>query len=274
MSQGNLLVFLAHNDDEYFVSAAIARERSAGTGVYVLYTTHGNAHGVPTGVREAESLAALASLDVSPTQVRHVGRECDVRDGTAHENLERLLDACRDPFPGVAFTRLLTVAWEGGHPDHDATYLIAAELAREWHLGHGLCEFPLYTQVGAPPPLFRTMRSIPGRPDATTIRLLLSQRVRLFFLFRFYPSQWRSFAGLLPESAWRILVRGTQPLRLVNLETEPSRPHPGRLYYERRYGVTFETLMAAFRASRPGRMAEEHPGKTELLPVNVDDWAV
>jgi GlcNAc-PI de-N-acetylase len=274
MSKGNLLVLLAHNDDEYFVSAAISRERAAGTGVYILYTTHGSAYGVPTGVREAESLAALASLGVSPTHIRHVGHECAVRDGTAHKHVRQLLSACHDAFPGVAFTRLLTMAWEGGHPDHDTTYLIAAELAREWHPGQGLWEFPLYTQVGAPPPFFRTMRSIPGRSGATSIRLLLSQRVSLFFLFRFYPSQWRSFLGLLPESAWRILVRGTQPLRLVNLETEPSRPHPGRLYYERRYGVTFETLMTAFTASRPGRRAEERPAMTEFPSVNVDDWAV
>lgn len=162
MSRGNVLVLLAHNDDEYFVSAAITRERAATNEVHILYTTHGSAYGVPTAVREAESTAALTRLGVSPTHIRHIGRECGIRDGTALENLLQLSKACRDAFPGVAFSGLLTVAWEGGHPDHDATYLIAAELAREWHLEQDLYEFPVYTQVGAPPPLFRTMRLIPG----------------------------------------------------------------------------------------------------------------
>ena len=277
MSPGNVLVLLAHNDDEYFVSAAITRERAATNEVHILYTTHGSAYGVPTGVREAESTAALTRLGVSPTHIRHIGRECGIRDGTALENLLQLSNACRDAFPGVAFSGLLTVAWEGGHPDHDATYLIAAELAREWHLEQDLYEFPVYTQVGAPPPLFRTMRLIPGRPGATTIRLPLSQRVKLFFLFRFYPSQWRSFAGLLPESGWRILVRGTQPLRHVTLEAEPSRPHPGRLYYERRFGVTFETLMAAFKAFKAlgqQHSVEERPVSTGAHALTVEDKTV
>lgn len=240
-----VLLLLAHNDDEYFASGAIVRELDAGNEVYVVHTTHGSVTGVPSGVREAETLAALRRLGIPASRVRNVGRESGTGDGRAIGNLLRLRVGARDAFPAVRFARVLTVAWEGGHPDHDVTHLIALALAREWRIP--LFEFPLYTQLGAPRPLHRTMRLAPGRPGDRSFRIPVARRFRLFLLFRCYPSQWRTFVGLLPEASWRLLVQGIQPLRAVDTGVQPTRPHDGPLYYEGRFATTYDALVAAFR---------------------------
>ena len=212
MSRGNVLVLLAHNDDEYFVSAAITRERAATNEVHVLYTTHGSAYGVPTGVREAESTAALTRLGVSPTHIRHIGRECGIRDGTALENLLQLSNACRDAFPGVAFSGLLTVAWEGGHPDHDAVNLVAARVCA----GLAVHEFSLYRrQRGVVVKAAFPSEAQPfdsGKLDAEALRL---RRVLA-----------RANASQLPE----LLVLGAVAALRGTLAREPVRTLPAHDY--------------------------------------------
>jgi len=245
----NVLVLLAHHDDEYFVSARIRREIRDGNRLLVAYTTWGSAYGASADVREAESFRALSMLGVSSDDVVLLGRELGVADGNARADCVRILARCREVFGGSAIDRVITVAWEGGHPDHDITHLIAKRLATDWQALEELYEFALYTAAGAPSPFFRVNRFSARATDADHTHLGLRERMSALLLVRCYRSQWRSFLGLLPEAAVRFLVLGRQELRRVAPkatanEDAPKRPHNGTLFYERRFNTSFESLMA------------------------------
>lgn len=154
----NVLILLAHHDDECFVSVRIRREVDAGNRVLVAFTTCGSAYGTSRDVREAESFRALGRLGIPMTDVLLLGRELDVEDGRAGAGCGAILTRCREIARQVAIGRIVTVAWEGGHPDHDITHLVARRLALEWHIENDLLEFPLYTASGAPPRLHRVGR--------------------------------------------------------------------------------------------------------------------
>ena len=78
--------------------------------------------------------------------------------------------------------------------------------------------------------------------------MTLGERVFAVRLVSCFPSQWRSWVGLLPEAAIRYLVLGRQQLRRVSPQEydgvgPPHRPHPGQLFYERRFGTAFESIL-------------------------------
>jgi LmbE family N-acetylglucosaminyl deacetylase len=245
-----VVILLAHHDDEYFLSARIEREVTVGNDVYVVYTTHGSAYGTSPERREGESLRALGLLRVPPSHVIFVGRDHEVADGSAAGRGPEILSACRAALDRLAVGRLITPAWEGGHPDHDVTHLVGRRLSREWGIGHEMYEFPLYTAAGAPRGFFRVNRFPASRGHRHDSRLRLVERLRALFLARCYTSQWRSFVGLLPEATVRFLLLGTQQLRRVppgDIDyTQP--PHPKPLYYEMRFGADFETIAADARS--------------------------
>ena len=241
----SVLVLLAHHDDEYFCTARLRREVAHGSAVHVAYTTYGSGYGTQPEVREAESRRVFLHIGIPEEQVREIGRELGVFDGHAVEHLQVLHDTVPQVYAGERFERIITLAWEGGHPDHDATHLIAVRLAADWGITAELHEIPTYTGEGAPGALFRVNWFRPGRSGRVPEGLGWRARFQAFLLARHYRSQWRSFLGLLPEAAIRMLLQGRQELRRVAPGEVDHRvpPHPGGLFYERRFGMRFERFL-------------------------------
>ena len=245
----NVLVLLAHHDDEFFVSARIRRELKSGNRVLVTYTTWGSAYGTPAEIREAESQRALAMMGVPARDIVMLGRELGIVDGSAGANCASILNRCREIYRTSRVERIITPAWEGGHPDHDITFLVAKRLATESGARDELYEFPLYTAAGAPSRLFRVNRFAGQGGETAHSALGQRERITSVLLARCYRSQWRSFVGLLPEAAARFVILGRQELRLVRAPSPgasepPERPHRGPLFYQQRFGVSFEDLLS------------------------------
>jgi LmbE family N-acetylglucosaminyl deacetylase len=253
----NVLLLLAHHDDEYFVTARLLREVAAGNSVHVVFATHGSVRGTAASVREHESAQLFARIGIPQSRVNELGRELQILDGQAVDNLSRIRDGCLRAYQETTFSRLITLAWEGGHPDHDATHLVAQNLATRWAIPQ-LFEFPVYTQAGAPSFLFRVNRFSGKQTAPLAERVGFAERLRLFLWFRLYPSQWRSFLGLLPEAAFRMLVQGRQQLRQVASTDYLRPPHEGRLFYEKRFSTTFDSFLTR---ARP--FIEGEPGSDE-----------
>lgn len=241
-----VLILLAHHDDEYFVTGRICREIAEGREVHVVFTTYGSAYGTPAEVRQKETQAMLGSLGIPARQIHLAGVAANVFDGTAHRNLEGLFETVLSLTQGISFQKIYTMAWEGGHTDHDATHLIAAALVRQWNVENEFYEFPAYNSYGVPKGMFRIATLTPGA-EASRVRLGGFERLRLFFLFRYYPSQWKTFIALLPETFCRVVLLGEQLFRRANAHSYRERPHDGVLFYERRFGCTFEDFALASR---------------------------
>ena len=240
--KGGALVLLAHNDDEFFISPRILHEKRSGARVRIVFLTHGSIYGAPSAKRSAESAKALASLGIGARDILALGEKESIFDMSLCENMDKAALALNAWLANDPPERIYTHAWEGGHPDHDSAHLLGAFLAKRFGLLDDLYEFPCYG--GGWGPIARVMRLQPGGGEVIERRLALREGLRALALMRYFPSQFRSLIGLLPESFWRLVVLRRERLRKVPARDYHLRPHPGRLFYERRYGISFETFIS------------------------------
>ncbi len=206
------LYLFAHQDDEVAIATRIARDVAAGAHVVCVFFTDGGA----PAVRDAESRAVLRSLGVS--DIRFVG----LPDGALVEHLEEAYRAIE----GIDAEEIVTLAWEGGHQDHDAAHLVA--LAR----GVRCLEFPLYHGF------FRVMRPLHGGERRRLSMREVWWRARLAWR---YPSQRRTWMALAPQ----MLLRWNEIVAEASAERVRQRPREGPLLYERRFGFSWERFAAA-----------------------------
>ncbi|MCI4398707.1 MAG: PIG-L family deacetylase [Acidobacteria bacterium] len=241
-TSGGALFLLAHHDDEFFISPRILHEKRSGARVSVVFLTHGSIYGAPSAKRSAESAKALASLGIGATDILALGEKESIFDMSLCDKMDAAARALESWFAGSPPGRIYTHAWEGGHPDHDAAHLLGAFLAKRFGLLDDLYEFPCYS--GGFGSVARVMRLRPCAGEVMERRLTLREGLRALSLMRYFPSQWKSLIGLLPEASWRLLVLRRESLRKVPARDYHLRPHPGRLFYERRYGISFETFIS------------------------------
>jgi hypothetical protein len=250
--KSSALYVLAHQDDEYGCIAQIRRDVATGRRVIVVYLTNGTSN-VGEAVRTAESRAVLVSLGVQPDDVIVLGARFGVPCLQLPEHLVTLYPALRslaESFPPP--DHITTCAWEGGHPDHDAVHLAATRLACELGIPR-LREVALYNAFRRPGPFFRVLSFCDGArvgADAGP-RLPLGEALGDALICRRYPSQRMTWVGLFPGAFVRLMLRRRHAVRDVLAGQPRGRPHAGRLYYERRWGIAYERfreLVAPFSA--------------------------
>ena len=236
-----LLCVFAHQDDEYGVAARIARERRAGRRVLCAFLTNGAAS-VPSSIRDAESRTVLTNLGVEERDIYFLGSEHDVPDGSLVEHLDAALMMLNHSMNGIALDEVLTLAWEGGHQDHDAAHLVAVAFARQ----HGVpCrEFPLYrgNRWGH---LFRVLSPI--REGGAKTRLRFREALHASMLAWRYRSQRKTWLGLFGESFLKLVVLRREVLHDVDPARLFNPPHARPLFYERRFGFPWERFASAAR---------------------------
>lgn len=204
-----LFVF-AHQDDEIAFASRIRLCVARGDRVRCVYLTDG-ASRAAAPVRNQESRRALATLGVTNVEFASVAA-----DGALPEHLD---DALAVLTPA---DEIYTLAWEGGHQDHDAAFLVAAAFAERHRIP--CFELPLYNQlyrVNHPLGDGWTSRTIPQREKLANV-----------FLARFYRSQRSTWLALGPLM---LVAPAREFTRAADLRRASRPPHPGRLYYERRF---------------------------------------
>jgi LmbE family N-acetylglucosaminyl deacetylase len=240
---GTVLILLAHQDDEIAFAQLIAQVLADGTRVRVVYLTNGGMGPRMPARRAAESVRALAALRVPRSEIRFLGTELSIPDGELYRHLaaayRALLQDCADIGELGA---LLTLAWEGGHPDHDAAHVLAIRLARERGADDRTWQVPFYRAADGGPPFFSMFAPLAGNGpvlDLPAARESALQRARMI---RFYPSQWRAFAGLGPAILWHTLIGTPSKVQKVQVRRILERPTAGPLLYESRNHVSFAEL--------------------------------
>jgi hypothetical protein len=240
------LFLLAHPDDEFFCAPFIHDEQKTGRHVICAYLTDGGWGGQSVQQRIDESLAVLARLGVPSGDVHFIGAELFIPDGALAAHMPAAYEAVRGLVGSN--TRIYTTAWEGGHQDHDACHAIGVRLGLQFGLAE-VYQFPLYNAMGVVAPLFSVMLPLAANGPIDGRALTWSER--LFFLRNAcgYPSQWKTWLGLLPFATARLLKDGRvvrQPAQAGRLR---ERPHEGALLYERRGNARFADVnerVAAF----------------------------
>jgi LmbE family N-acetylglucosaminyl deacetylase len=217
----NVVFVFAHQDDEIAFASRIRMNVGRGDRVTCVCLTDG-ASAVPASRRDEESNRVLATLGVPPLLV---DRE-RIADGFLPEQMDRALAFLERA--AIDAEEIVTLAWEGGHQDHDAAHLIAAVFARS--RGIRCLEMPLYNGEGSPGKFFRVMHPVGDGWNAR--RLSVRERIGDVLLTRFYPSQRKTWLGLAPLM---LLGHPRELSRVADLRRAAGPPHRGTLLYERRF---------------------------------------
>jgi LmbE family N-acetylglucosaminyl deacetylase len=200
---------------------------------------------VTSAVRDEESRRVLAKLGGGAWLVAPAAER--IPDGKLPEHLADALAFLESSVPHA--DEVVTLAWEGGHHDHDAAFLVAAMFAER--RGIPCLEMPLYNGAGTNGGFFRVLHPLGGgwtvRPVSTR------EKLATMMLTRIYRSQRSTWLGLLPQM---LLAPAREVTRTADLARASSPPHPGALLYERRFGypyARFAERAAEFLRMRTGR---------------------
>jgi hypothetical protein len=213
------LFFFAHQDDEFFAAQFIQQQIAAGNKLKVIYTTNGKYANHSVETRKQEALSALSKIGVSKSDVIFLGHSLDVNDGEVYLRLDlifkNILDQCDLPISDVR--SIYVTAYEGGHHDHDATYLLASALASKCSKNVKIIEFFLYNSIRVHSPFFRVMDPATCN-NIHRISLGWNEIFLNLSMILSYRSQWKTFIGLLPQIIYALVIKRKIVFR--------SPPHP------------------------------------------------
>lgn len=229
----SVLVLTAHPDDECVAAGALYRYIEKAVFAHVT-------DGSPRNLVDAAALGFVSAADYAEARRRELHSALSlagVRPGSCvqagipdQEASRRLVEASewvRDRIREFEPETLLTLAYEGGHPDHDAVsfaaHAAAALLRREGVMPPPIIEFPLY-HAGDSASRLANVGFLP-REDVEAITFILTEeerRIKREMLERF--------------------VTQSRVLRFFTVEEEcfrpapkydfTSAPHEGKLFYE------------------------------------------
>ncbi|MBK9197567.1 PIG-L deacetylase family protein [Candidatus Skiveiella danica] len=237
------LFLFAHQDDEFGIFQKIVDELHAGSHVCCAYLTQGGHSNSLAERRNLESLSVLSKLGVSNKDIFFAGDTLRIRDGKLLENLDLASSWIQSWWSNYPQIRSLYVpAWEGGHPDHDALHAITVRTAQKNNILSLARQFSLYNGYRCIGPLFRVLLPIPLNGLVESRPISWKNRLRFLRHCLSYPSQIRTWIGLLPFVFLHYMVFGVQNTQLISLERIKHRPHAKRLYYERRKFCTWENM--------------------------------
>ena len=255
-----LFVF-AHQDDEIAAAARMAHLVRTGATLSCAFLTNGEGRRATSAERDQESREVLSRLGVDLGRVHFLGSEERIPDGALVEHLDRAL-ALLERRIAEPVHEVWCLAWEGGHQDHDASHLVGVAFAAR--RGVPCFELPLYHGHRLRGPLFQTLAPLQAGGAWIGRRVAVGEGLRLLALCRFYRSQRKTWLGLLPGAIARLIVGQREWSRAADPARLSGKPHEGVLFYERRFGYSWETFERhargfIARACAPPRTDRDRP---------------
>ncbi len=252
-----MLIVLAHPDDEFCLFPWIEQNLMAGGEVHAVYLTDGGWGGQSVQRRQLESLRVLRKLGLEDRQVHFLGAEIKAPDGGLHLHMPVVAEALFRLVDVLQPAEMMLPAWEGGHQDHDAAHLLGClAVQRSKSRGWEYCLYHGYKLRG---PVFNLLSFIDRAAIVEEIESAWGSRIRYVGLCLQYRSQWKSFVGLLPLYAFRLLRSRAFKRRSVDYALTSERPHSGLLLYERRAGPSWSDFAMATRDFRSGTAVAAPP---------------
>ena len=244
MTPKKILFLLAHQDDEVFIAPRISYELSRGALPFFIYLTNGMPAGASRNERDNESRACLMRLGVEEEQIIFLGTESRIPDGHLVNHLEQCFLSLVEKTKNHAFDEIYTPAWEGGHQDHDAAFLIGLALARRLGLENNLWQFYLYNGFKTRGRFFRVIHPLPQTSERRRRQLKLSEGIATLRSIASFKTQWKTWLGLLPQLLVHLIFFRVEILDLSEIAQLAKPAHEGGLLYERWKRMRFSEFKA------------------------------
>jgi len=149
---GRTMVLVAHPDDESIACGGLLQKMRK---PFVVFATDGapedaffwgryGSRAAYSQLRQEEALSALDHVGVSDVEflADHAAAPVRLEDQKLFRAIPAALELLRKLMNDKKPDSLLTLAYEGGHPDHDTCSFLAAQLGREF--SRPVWEMPLY----------------------------------------------------------------------------------------------------------------------------------
>lgn len=230
----HVVVLLPHFDDEVFVLLPLLNSRSSSSTIKFIFLTRDESH------RKNESLCFLKDYGFSSDQIIFLGDELNLPDGHLVQHLSTAKDRLQQIFSHLKPSLVLAPDWEGGHQDHDASYLLSMILSKEWECPS--YHYMTYTGNNCHGYFYRVLHSNPSRSRAliSNSKYSFFDVVQLLWRIRYYKSQWKTWLGLLPFLALNLILKRKVDLVHGSMSICQNPPHEGPLLYERYKRMTYQ----------------------------------
>lgn len=250
---GRSLVLVAHPDDECVVCGGLLQRMSQ---PLVVFATDGapfdpyfwkryGSREAYAGIRAREAQIAMQAVGISQAEFLRRRDGSSFVDQELFRNLENAFTAVLAIARGFGAQVVLTLAYEGGHPDHDSCSFLAAWLGRE--LALEVWEAPVYHRTVDGAGVKQEFLMPAG--DEVTLQLSSAELARKSAMWSAYQSQ--SFIDEFDPEVERFRVQPAYDY------ARP--PHTGRLNYEAwQWKMTGAEVSRAFADFLSGRGAERH----------------
>jgi LmbE family N-acetylglucosaminyl deacetylase len=219
----NVLYILAHQDDELGCAAKIMSDIRNGKNASVLWVTDGALH-VPATTREKESREAMRLLGVKQENLFFLGYP----DASGYKHVKEAFADALKVAKMLSPAEITSIAYEGGHIDHDLTSLIASLVVKSIGTNPPHYEFPLYNTFRGS---YRYARFLPRDGTETlTVRLDKKMAQTKTSLLDVYESQASIVSPLRTIMTGKLLKE--ESYRATPAYDYLKPPTEGRLGYE------------------------------------------
>ncbi len=236
---GRTLVVVAHPDDEAVGCGALlqrAREpvvvfATDGAPTDKYFWSHYGSREAYAELRRKEARAALGLIGVQ--KIFFLGNHNGIIDQQLFRELPRAVDLLSEVAEQVRPEILLTLAYEGGHPDHDSCNFVCSVVGRR--LSIPVWEMPLYHRSSDGVGVFQEFLDEGDEIVVQPTKEEIENRRRMLEL---YPSQGQTL------QQFAATTERFRPLRKYDYSKPP---HPGVLNYEAwQWPITGSEVAAAF----------------------------
>lgn len=235
----NLFVF-AHQDDEFGVFHEIKKLSNEGQEIFIVYLTSGTLDGSMSMLRDMESMETLALIGVKRENVFFLGGLHGLPDGKLSCHIEKaFLLLCNILSDKGPFSKIYTLAWEGGHQDHDAVHLISLASAKKINILENCYQIPLYTGMNTVWIIFRLFVANQSNGKPVLSKIPIAERIQFLKYIFAYRSQVKTWIALFPFLVLHYVFYGTQVLQKTAVSRLLQKPHDGIMLYERRGFYTY-----------------------------------
>lgn len=233
---------LAHFDDEYCALPLIRRAAAAGREQRFVHVVDYRDPKMAAR-RHRETLAFLAREGIPASAQIHLGADTGWWDGELWRHAGPAYEALKAAIPGP-IERVVTPAWEGGHPDHDICAALGVKLAAE-RSAAAIDQVGLYQGKGLPWILYRASTPLAENGPIHELRLSAGEWAHWLAAVGAFPSQVKAWSGLLPGMMMTFARQGAFRYQSLDPQRIGQRPHEGGLLYERMFRTPYATVRGA-----------------------------
>lgn len=253
------MVLVAHPDDESIACGGLLQKMRQ---PFVVFATDGapedeffwgryGSRAAYSKLRQEEALSALDHVGVSEVEflADHAPERVRLEDQKLFRAIPPALELLREMIETKKPDALLTLAYEGGHPDHDSCSFLAAQLGGEFRLP--VWEMPLYHRNADGTGVYqRFVRE--AKDEVIDVAIAGEMLTRKERMLQSYKSQFDALPHFEPQR---------ERFRPQAQYDYARPPHEGKTNYEVwQWAMTAKDVSEAFTAARNGQQLRGKSG--------------